>query len=273
MKFIIFALTLILSAATGIADHYTAREMSLSIFYLIPISLSAWYCGLSAAVFTAIFSVSAFYIADFASTGYTASTVILIWSMAVRCALYAIVIFFVLKTKYLLKKEREISRIDHLTGVSNSRAFYETVHIENERAGRHGRDLSLAYLDIDDFKKVNDTLGHHAGDTLLREIAQTIKKSIRAADMVARIGGDEFVIMLTETGREEAYAATGKVRENLMEEVNIHGWPVSFSIGVVSCRPPVCSVDDLILEADRTMYSVKQSGKNNIAFKFLVKES
>jgi diguanylate cyclase (GGDEF)-like protein len=273
MKFILFSLALVLSAITGIADHFTAREMSLSIFYLIPISLAAWYCGLPAAVFTAFFSVSAFYIADFASTGYTASTVILAWSVAVRCVLYAMVIFFVLKTKHLIEKEREISRIDHLTGVSNSRAFYEAAKIENERAGRHGRDLSLAYIDIDNFKSVNDTMGHNSGDTLLREIAQTIKSSIRTADMVARIGGDEFVIMLPETGREEAYAAAGKVRENLMEEVNTHGWPVSFSIGVVSCRPPVCSVDDLILEADRTMYSVKQSGKNNIAFKFLAKES
>ena len=156
-----------------------------------------------------------------------------------------------------------MSRKDFLTGVANSRSFYEIATKEIERTARFIHPLSLAYIDIDNFKQVNDTLGHSAGDKLLHSVADKIKENIRTIDAVSRLGGDEFAILMPETNAENAMSALNKLQHYLMDMVQENNWPVTFSIGVVTCSES-CKLDELIKEADNLMYKVKVSGKTEL---------
>ncbi len=164
-----------------------------------------------------------------------------------------------------LEHEKELSRIDFLTQVANRRAFYEMAEFESKRSRRYQRPISLAYIDIDNFKQVNDRMGHEVGDRLLVAVAASIQKSVRETDLVARVGGDEFVLLLPETAAEPAQIVLGKVRNNLLDAMERNAWPVTFSIGLATFPTPPDSVDAMVKFADDLMYSVKNSGKDRIA--------
>jgi len=119
-------------------------------------------------------------------------------------------------------------------------------------------------MDIDNFKALNDTQGHSAGDSLLQLTVKAIQDHVRAADVVARIGGDEFMLLFPETGFETAQTALDKIRGRLATVVEEHKWPVTFSFGMITFHEPPHSVDHLIKLADNLMYKGKNTGKNMI---------
>ena len=164
-----------------------------------------------------------------------------------------------------LQREQEISRVDPLTNVANRRAFYETLESESKRARRYGRPLSVAYLDIDSFKEVNDSFGHATGDALLAAVAKIIHTNIRAGCCVARFGGDEFALMIPDVPLPEVELSIKRLRNLLLEEMGKRGWPVSFSIGAVVFSKPSQSVDDMVKAADNQMYAIKNKSKNGLS--------
>jgi diguanylate cyclase (GGDEF)-like protein/PAS domain S-box-containing protein len=164
-----------------------------------------------------------------------------------------------------LERERELARTDVLTRLSNRRAFYEAAENERQRSLRHGHPLTLAYVDVDNFKKVNDTLGHATGDELLVTVADGLRQHLRASDTVGRLGGDEFAILLPETTAQGAESVVRKLSEVLLQEMKSRHWPVSFSIGVATFLHNPPSLDEMIRSADELMYTVKRDGKNKIA--------
>lgn len=168
-----------------------------------------------------------------------------------------------------LEKEKELARLDSLTGLANRRAFYEVLEMEQKRARRYELPLTVAYLDVDNFKKINDSSGHALGDSVLAAVAQTIKNNIRSTDTVARLGGDEFAVLLPETEAAAAETALRKVQDKLRAQMRERGWTISFSIGVASFLCPPDSLDDIIRTADEVMYAVKTSGKNNLSVAIL----
>ncbi|MBE9141537.1 GGDEF domain-containing protein [Nodosilinea sp. LEGE 07088] len=115
-----------------------------------------------------------------------------------------------------------------------------------------------------DFKLINDQFGHSAGDEVLKAIAQTLKESVRSCDILARLGGDEFVILLPQISYEQAVVALGRTHQQLQLLSQTHGWPVGYSIGVITCVVLPNSIDNLIAQADQLMYTVKSSGKNRL---------
>ncbi len=131
---------------------------------------------------------------------------------------------------------------------------------------RYHRPVTLAYLDADFFKIVNDTMGHRAGDRVLCAIAETLDANLRRTDIVARLGGDEFVILLPETDETVARQVLRKVNEELTETMRRGSWNVTFSVGVLTCRDVIPSVDDLVQAGDRLMYEAKRGGKNAMIF-------
>jgi diguanylate cyclase (GGDEF)-like protein len=151
--------------------------------------------------------------------------------------------------------------------VYNARAFFDFLEKEMARSRRYGRPTSLMYLDLDNFKSINDTFGHQVGNTALEVAAGTLKNSVRAADIVARLGGDEFAVLLPETDEEDARTIAERARENLVRETGLKHWPLTFSVGLSTCRDEFCTVDELIQVADDLMYQVKRSGKNGIRHK------
>jgi diguanylate cyclase (GGDEF)-like protein/PAS domain S-box-containing protein len=168
-----------------------------------------------------------------------------------------------------LEKERGLSRQDALTGLANRRAFLETSEIEKERSRRYHHCFNIAYIDLDGFKKVNDTLGHAVGDQVLIQVAKTLRANLRSTDAVARLGGDEFAVLLAETDAASAERVLRKLRDLLRAAMKNNGWTVDFSIGLASYLCPPESIDNIIRTADGLMYSVKAKGKGNIAVALL----
>lgn len=173
----------------------------------------------------------------------------------------------VIALRSAVEREQELARTDSLTGLTNRRAFCEMSSGEINRAQRYQRPFTVAYVDIDNFKTVNDRFGHSTGDTLLRVVAHTMKSHSRAVDVIARLGGDEFAILLPETGPDPGRAVSRKLHERLVDAMRQHEWPVTFSIGVVTFIRPPATVDQMIGLVDGLMYAAKNSGKNRIMHK------
>jgi diguanylate cyclase (GGDEF)-like protein len=160
----------------------------------------------------------------------------------------------------------DAATIDKLTGVSNRQSLLAHLFNEVERANRYERPLSVAFVDIDHFKAVNDTYGHSTGDIVLRSVAQTLKANLRATDMVGRYGGEEFMLVLTETDVEEGAILAEKVRNLVARETfNVEGNPalsVTISIGIAGGMGRALVTDTLARDADAAMYSAKSLGRN-----------
>jgi len=159
--------------------------------------------------------------------------------------------------------------VDPLTGVYNKKFFYEMAQKEFEYFKRYGRKFSLVFIDIDDFKKINDRYGHLSGDMVLQEIAKILQKSVRKNDMVFRFGGEEFIVLLHGATSEKALSIAERIRREVAnEEIKIYGdskIPVTISCGVAIVNESIKDVQELVERADIAMYKAKQSGKNRVS--------
>ena len=247
-----------------IIDYVTGPDFSFVVFYLFPVFLVTWFAGKQAGIAISLMSGIAWFVADVLTAPADVSDAIPYLNLVTKLGFFLVVNFTISSLKVSLEREREMARTDYLTRVANSRYFAEIASNEIKRAGRYLHPFTVAYLDIDDFKSVNDRWGHSTGDQLLALVADTIRSNIRATDSIARLGGDEFVFLLPETGYDAASVVIQKVNQSLQAAMGRKGWPVTFSIGVVTFRTPPDSVDGMIRVADAFMYSVKHSGKNRI---------
>ncbi len=165
-----------------------------------------------------------------------------------------------------LSETTENATMDKLTGVANRRALLIELFNEIERANRYERPLSVAFVDLDHFKAVNDTYGHAAGDTVLRGVAQALQANLRATDMVGRYGGEEFMLLLTETDVEEGAVLAEKLRTIVARErfdvEGNHELTVTISIGIAGGIGARLVSDALVRDADAAMYSAKSLGRN-----------
>jgi diguanylate cyclase (GGDEF)-like protein len=168
----------------------------------------------------------------------------------------------------LYLRERSLSRKDLLTGALNQLAFKEALEAEIKRSRRNLRPLTLCYVDLDNFKEVNDFLGHEAGNTVLQVAARTMQSNLREVDLVARLHGDEFALLLPETNADSVPTVLNKLQGALSGAMISKQWSVTFSIGAVTFNTPPYSVEAAVSEADRMMYLAKQAGKNR--FKHIV---
>jgi diguanylate cyclase (GGDEF)-like protein len=241
-------------------------EISFSVFYTIPIAAVAWYSGRRAALLVSAVSAAAWHLANQFSGQTFSVPAIPYWNAATRFGYFVIIVLLLTSLRQTLQREHALSRTDQLTGVSNRRAFLEAAQSEYDRARRSAQPLSLAYLDLDNFKAVNDQFGHDTGDQLLRLVAQILRQELRAVDLVARLGGDEFALLLTAAGDTEARRLIERVRGLLLEAMRARGWPVSFSIGVLACPVLPPTVNDMIRRADELMYTAKSGGKDRMIF-------
>ncbi|MCW8962352.1 MAG: GGDEF domain-containing protein [Gammaproteobacteria bacterium] len=172
------------------------------------------------------------------------------------------------QNKQLVLANQELERLsghDHLTGLQNRKSLMEHLELNFEVAKRHNQKGALLYIDLDGFKSINDNYGHHAGDEFLRIISQEMKAFLRESDVLARIGGDEFiVVLLSVDSDEEVQVVARKLLRKLSAEYDIGAATVSASasIGIGFFPAEGMSVDSLIKIADEAMYQAKESGKN-----------
>lgn len=167
-----------------------------------------------------------------------------------------------------LKRVEALSVTDDLTQLYNSRYLNSVLRRETKRASRNGRPLSLLFIDLDGFKGVNDAHGHFYGSRALVEAAAVIRGSARETDIVSRFGGDEFALVLPDTGGDGAFAVGERIRERIAAHVFLDadglGMRLTCSVGVATLPNSADSADDLIQAADKAMYAVKAAGKNGI---------
>jgi len=253
-----------LSLVTGIFDYLTGRDISLEPFYLLPIFMVALFAGWPAGLIIAVVSAVVASAVDAIQAGASFHLTVLFWNDVMTLGAFGVTARIGAVLKRALEHEQELARTDDVTGAANRRAFFEAARTEMDRARRYQHPFTVAYLDLDNFKQVNDRFGHSAGDGLLRLVAQVATRDIRANDVIARLGGDEFAVLLPETGGEAARAVMERIQKHLREAVQQTNWPVTFSIGVATFSAPPDNVDNMLRQADDLMYAAKQDGKNTL---------
>ena len=265
-KPLIISLGFLLVFIVGICDFLSGYEIAFSLFYVIPISLVTWFTGRWPGIMISLVSAIVWLWADIAVGNCYSSLFIHSWNVFVRLSFFIIITSLLSALRRAMEHERELSRMDSLTGAVNSRFFYELAQMEIERLQRYKHLFTMAYIDLDNFKPVNDQFGHGTGDHALRVVVNFISRNIRKTDVVARLGGDEFALLLPETSQESARVILLKIQNGLLEEMRKHNWPITFSIGVLTCITAPPTTDELVRIADELMYSVKHEGKNAVKY-------
>lgn len=172
-----------------------------------------------------------------------------------------------IENSHLYEMVRHKSRTDSITNLWNHGFFQDQLSAEIDRLHNPNFPISLVMMDIDDFKKLNDTQGHHYGDTVLKEIANILKDSSRENDYACRYGGEEFAIILTQTSKEQALVIAERIRKRIADHAlpassQEHAIKTSVSVGIATFPHDASSKEDLIAKADKAMYIAKFSGKN-----------
>lgn len=170
--------------------------------------------------------------------------------------------FLLARLKAAQDRLKTLERADPLTGAPNRKAFQEMAEGELERSRRSSRPLTVAHLDVDDFRALNARSGQAAGDELLKTMAETIRGRLRGTDRFARTGGDEFSLLLPETGLSDAREPLEKIRLSLVEAARARGWPVTFSLASRSYVQTPASVDEMLKGTGEVMRTLKSSGKD-----------
>jgi len=252
----------LLIAVLGVLDYVTGPDVSLFIFYLVPVA--TWFAGNAAGMALSVLSAVAWSLADILSTHAGRHAAVPYWNLFMELSSFFLASLVLAGLRSSMEREQKQGRIDYLTGAVSSRYFAELADREIQRALRYRHIFTAAYLDLDNFKAVNDNRGHQEGDRLLKLVVATIADSIRATDIVARLGGDEFIILFPETGSDMARTAVEKTREKLLELMVANDWPVTFSFGLVTFDSAPQSVNHLVKLTDAVMYEVKNSGKDGV---------
>lgn len=255
---------LALASLLAVVDYLTGIEVSFALFYVAPVTLAAWVAGPQAGVAVSIFAAIAWQIANRMAGETFSSPLIPYWNAFSRLTVLLVVALLLAKLKAALERERTLSRVDPLTQVANPRAFHETAAAELARARRHARPITVVFVDVDDFKRVNDRFGHDEGDAVLQAVARTLARSVRDTDCVARLGGDEFVVLFPEADCQASATAIGHLQAELLGEMQRNRWPVTFSIGAHTFSSAPESVEVLVKAADELMYGAKELGKSRL---------
>ena len=254
----------LLIAIVGAVDFFTGYELSFAIFYLIPIAAASWFGGRMIQTATVIASTVVWMAADMGNGHAYSSKLVPYWNTGVRLVFFVIIVRLITSVRAHLAREKELARRDALTGLLNSHAFFEEGGRLMALAARGRHAISLAYLDLDDFKRVNDEGGHAEGDHLLRNVAQALAGALRSHDLVARLGGDEFALLLLDADTAGAKQAVVRLRERLADLASAPRWRISASIGLVTFQSAPPPLDEAVTAADQLMYAVKKAGKASV---------
>ncbi len=257
---------LLLMAVVGYLNFLTGWELDLSLFYVAPIMFATWFLGLRAGLLACLASTAVWFLVDLSWLHVYTSEFVHYWNMSIRLSFFVLYAFLLDSIKNVHEREKSLARTDGLTGAANARSFFELLELEIARSQRYRHPFALAYLDLDNFKTVNDRFGHAEGDRALSTIADYVKRNLRTMDVLGRLGGDEFALLLPEMDPNTVRTVIAKLQEGLLQTMQRHNWPITFSIGVMTCETVYPDADDLIKAADELMYTVKNSGKNAVKY-------
>lgn len=248
----------------GISDYLTGPEISFSIFYLIPVSFATLFAGRDMGLLLSVVSASTWLWVDLVGDKQYSYWFIPYWNAAVRLGYFCLHTMLLTILLSFIEWIKNISLKDPLTGVPTWKYFEEIAKRELQKARRARQSVSVAYVDLDNLKMVNDEFGHDVGDDLICTIGEVIQSQIRPSDILARIGGDEFVILFPDTNYDGARYVLERINKTVVKEMEKNRWPVTLSVGAVTFKDPPLLVDSVVKKADELMYLVKHAGKNSI---------
>jgi diguanylate cyclase (GGDEF)-like protein len=257
--------SLLLVALFGDLDYFTGIEINFSVFYLVPVIFSTWFLSRRAGVLISVLSTGVWAYLDILARIEYSSPVIALWNIVVRLAFFLVVMQLVHVMKEARRREAILAHTDSLTGTANGRSFSDRANLELALSRRNGSALTMAYVDLDHFKRINDTVGHTEGDRLLKVVAQALKERLRSTDLVARLGGDEFGVLLPNTDVSAAPAVLDSLLAAVSEAVD-GSWDVGCTIGAVTFTHAPESVDAMVRTADALMYRGKRAGRGRIEY-------
>lgn len=251
--------------AVGFVDNMTGNVAEWSVVYAACVAVIAWYGGMAPGLIAAALS-AAMSLATAIVGGGPAAVGEMLAALPIGfvLGLFAATLAFL---HDVLRRTSDLARTDPLTGAVNTRAFDESAEAELAMLRRYGVVFSLAFFDMDDFKQVNDRFGHAAGDALLRMFVETMDRQTRVNDVVARVGGDEFVLLMPHTDSEAARVVLTKLRGEVETSMREYAWDADVSAGTVTFESAPDSVDDVLRIADRAMYDAKAAGKGRTEFR------
>lgn len=262
----ILALSAALVGAIGAIHYRVGFEISMRILYLVPVAIASWYGNRSSGFLISLLAALTAAFTDYAAGQVYSHAVIPFWNGLVFLAFFMISAGLLDMVRARLYLEQQLARTDALTGILNSRAFVEHMGYIIALAKRDAAPITLAYIDLDNFKQINDEHGHSEGDSVLQAVGDTLRQSIRRTDAAARLGGDEFVLLLPATDAAAASTLLEKLRDKLSQALARRQPSVTCSIGVATFLNPPNSADEAIRVADALMYKAKKLGKNGIVF-------
>ncbi len=259
-----FAAAIGLTLVLGWLHYLSGRAYEFHVFFGLPILVVAWFLGTRSAWVVIALTIGVWFVTDWALEGGQADPVPLIFNSVMRLLIFALGAWTLAQMRRILNREARLARQDALTGLPNRRAFHEQGQAALSLAHRQQIPFSAVFIDLDKFKQVNDSLGHATGDALLRHVADILRGQIRASDVLGRLGGDEFALLLPGMDGRTALAFVEDLRQRLLGSMRENAWPVTFSIGVVSCQRAPDTLDTLLRAADQRMYAAKEAGRDRI---------
>ena len=258
----LYLVLLVALALIMAADIAAGQDYSLAFFYGLPVGAAAWYVGRRAGVSFSILAALGIVLSEIEAGYHYRGTLPAGWAVVTAFLSLLVLVHLLSMLANRLETEHRLARADELTGVLNERAFDEELTYLLALHGREKKPLSLAYIDLDDFKDINDRHGHPEGDQTLRDIAAAMRIFSRRTDKVARLGGDEFAVILPDTSEEGAMHILSRIRAGFQSSQSSDRPAVTGSIGCVTFLTPPASVDEAVRAADKLMYEVKHNGKN-----------
>ena len=241
----------------------SGAEFSVSSLTLLPVITLAWFGGRLNGMLLAFIAALVWLVAGFASEIEFSHTWIPWLNFLTRILTFVLIAFLVSQTRLHLRHESFAAMHDPLTRLANRRWFIEAASKEVERSRRSGRSLAVVFLDLDNFKTLNDSLGHEAGDNALLATGKALEGALRSTDIVARMGGDEFAAVLPEISYVDAIEA-GKTISEIVNRALDKFPPVAASVGIIWFENGNQSIANMIKAADELMYEVKSNGKGTV---------
>ncbi len=247
----------------GWVDYVTGNELRIYPLYFLPLTIGAWQRATAPSVGLAVTTALTWLGSNWLGGMHYSQPWMWAFNTVTQFMSFATFAVLTARLSMALVLERHLARTDSLTGLLNGRQFHEEVSEELERSERSHAAFALVFLDLDNFKWVNDNLGHNAGDKLLADVALALQRSTRRTDRVARLGGDEFAVLLPETGRAATEAQVARLLAELRTLFGqTPGMPVSASVGAAVFKNGTGTVDGLLQRADDLMYRAKHAGKD-----------
>ena len=266
VRIVVWLTALSFAAMLAFVRVATEAEFAFASTVMLPVIAVAWFVGKKEGVVYSALAAFVWVSSDIQAGLQFGGTWVPWVNGLTRFGVYALVAYLTSSLREVLIREYGLARRDALTGLLNRHAFFESGVAETGRARRYGHPLGIVFLDLDGFKRLNDTRGHKVGDLALKAVGSALARTLRDTDIVARLGGDEFAVVLPEIGFQSATEAGHKI-ENTIHTVLRDFSPVSVSIGVAWFENATDRFADMLDAADGLMYEVKEAGKHGVRSK------